>query len=262
MGIIGRAYLGTNQVYGAPFVPPFTPAQIAKYWWTADAGVTESGGAVSAWVDQVGGLSIDQASSTLQPTLVTSTNLNNQQAIRFDGTNDYLERNPISFASDGYAFSYITIVDFIGGASSQSVVAQSFFGPGNGRISFLRDNGTTNLLGQGFSNTANIAVENPATTGVKVAAFEYDAAGNVRSWFNSFSAPIASYSGGTSNLDILQTTSLLFGAYNNNTAGPGVTNGYRLNGDLAEVIFVPSTLSAGDITNLQTYINTKYNLSV
>lgn len=260
MGIIGTAYLGTNQVYGAPVVPPFTPADIAKYWWTADAGVTESGGAVSAWVDQVGGLSIDQATSANQPTLVTSTNLNNQQAIRFDGVNDRLQRTPISFASDGYAFTNITIAYNNGGAAGGSLVAQSFLGVNAGRLSYLIDGGNLVSINQGFASTNPISYETPATTGVKVLGFEYDAAGNVRAWFNDFNTP-SSYSGGNSNENIIQTTSLLFGAYNDTSTGV-FGGGYFFNGDIAEVIWVPSTLSASDITNLQTYINNKYNLSV
>ncbi len=237
----------------------WSPADIAKYWWTADAGVTESGGAVSAWVDQVNSLSIDQASSTLQPTLVTSTNLNSQNAIRFDGSDDYLQRSPISFASDGYAFSCITIAYNNGGSGNASLVAQSFLGPADDRFALLVNSSNLQYINQGFSSTNPISIESPATNGVKVSAFEYDAAGNVRTWFNNLNTP-SSYSGGDTNNDIIQTTSLIFGAYNNTSTG--VAAGFRWDGDLAEVIFVPSTLSAGDITNLQTYINTKYNLSV
>jgi hypothetical protein len=249
---IGRLIVGS-------LPPAFSPADIAKYWWTADAGITESGGAVSAWVDQVGGLSIDQASGTLQPTLVTSTNLNNQNAIRFDGTDDYLQRSPISFASDGYAFTSIVIAYNANGNAAGSLVAQSYLGPQNARFTFIKDSGNFRTINQGFTSTNPIDLESPATTGVKVAAFEYDAAGNVRTWYNDFNTP-SSYSGGNSNQDIVQTTSLLFGAYNDTSTG--VFSGYRWNGDIAEVIWVPRVLTAGDITNLQTYINNKYNLSV
>ena len=264
MGIIGRVYLGTNQVYGAPYVPPFTPAQIAKYWWTADAGVTESGGAVSAWVDQVGGLSIDQATSANQPTLTTSTNLNNQSVIRFDRTNsEYLQRSPISTAADGYQFTSIVITDNTAGTTTGAALSQAYLGPPNGRLSFRVSNSNVSYLLDGFINPPLgefIDVETPATTGAKVMAYEYDGSGNSKLWFNDFNTPYTTVTGGPSNQDLIQSTTLIFGGYNDTSTGTYAPLFYT--GDIAEVIFVPSTLSAGDITNLQTYINTKYNLSV
>ena len=237
----------------------WTPADIAKYWWTADAGVTESGGAVSAWVDQVGGLSIDQATGANQPTLTTQAALNGENVIRFDGTDDYLQRSPISFVSDGYAFTNINIAYSNIAVGTLSLVAQSYFGAGVGRYSVIVEGGAFKILQDNFSSTPTITLESPPTTGVKVTAFEYDASGNVRTWYNDFNTS-SSYSGGTSNLDLIQITTLIFGAYNDTSTG--VAAGYKWNGDLAESIWVPSVLSAGDITNLQTYINTKYNLSV
>jgi hypothetical protein len=258
---IGITYFGNNVVFGLGNPPPgpsFTPADIAKYWWTADAGVTESGGAVSSWQDQVGGLDITQSSATLKPVTGSQAALNNQNIIRFDGSNDYLQRSPISFLSDGYSFSLITVHYY--NAAAGSVVAQSRFGIDAGRLSFLVNSGDEQILNQGFSGTTLITVNNPASTGSKVEAFEYDAAGSVRVWYNDLSTP-TTYSGGNANQDLIQTTSLIFGAYNGESSG-SVADGFKLNGDIAEVIWVPRTLTAEDLTNLQTYINTKYGLSV
>jgi len=59
-------------------------------WWEADSGVTESGGAVSAWEDQIGGYIVDE-SGIQQPTYSSSVSvLNNQPGINFDGNNDWL----------------------------------------------------------------------------------------------------------------------------------------------------------------------------
>jgi hypothetical protein len=250
---------GFMKTQGTP--SPWTPASIAKYWWTADAGVTESGGAVSAWVDQVGGLSIDQATGANQPTLTTQAALNGENVIRFDGTDDYLQRSPISFAGDGYAWTNINIAYANTVLSGRSLVAQSSPTTAiSGRYNvFITSFPRFIIIDRDFSSTNVITLESPATTGVKVTAFEYDASGNVRTWYNDFNTS-TSYSGGTSNLDLIQTTTLLFGATNDTSTGVGAGN--KWDGDLAESIWVPSVLSAGDITNLQTYINTKYNLSV
>ncbi len=254
--------VGTNRigrlVVGA-LPPSWSPADIAKYWWTADAGVTESGGAVSAWVDQVGGLSIDQATGGLKPTLTTQAALNGENVINFNGS-QWLQRSPISFSSDGYAFTSIVISYKANGINQASLIAQSYLGPVTGRFTFLTNNSNFQTINQGFTSTNPINLEVPSTTGVKVAAFEYDASGNVRTWFNDFNTP-SSYSGGNTNQDLTQSTSLLFGAYNDTSTGVTGAVG-KWNGDIAESIWVPRTLTSTDLTDLQTYINNKYNLSV
>ena len=248
---------------GAPAVG-WTPADIAKYWWTADAGVTIVPlNDVASWVDQVGGLTMTGGTGAGNPEggpLVTQGALNNQKVIRFDGNSRWLERPPISFASDGYAFTCITVAYKDNGATTGTLIAQSLFAGAQGRFGFLTDGGTFNALGTNFTSATSPVLENPSTTGVKVAAYEYDASGNGRVWFNDFNTPTA-LSGGSSNVDMYQGSKLLFGAFNNSN-GSSVQPSYFWDGDIAEVIFVPNVLSAGDISNLQTYINTKYNLSV
>ena len=177
--------------------PAFTPADIAKYWWTADAGITESANRVSSWVDQVGGLSIDQATSADQPLLVTSSNLNNQNAVRFTRSNsEWLQRSPISFASDGYAFTVINI-SYYNNTSTSSAVSQTVAQAGNGRYAdFIPANGNYGNVARNFYNGSVITLESPATIGVKVNVFEYDAAGNTRSWFNNLSTVNQTNTGG------------------------------------------------------------------
>jgi hypothetical protein len=66
----------------------------------ADAGVTESGGVVSAWADQSGnGNNFAQATEGARPTIQTD---GDYPAIVFDGSNDFMEGgnfadNPVSF---------------------------------------------------------------------------------------------------------------------------------------------------------------------
>ena len=256
--------VGTNRI-GRLIVgslpPSWNPGDIAKYWWTADAGITESANRVSAWEDQVGGLSIDQSTAADQPLLVTSSNLNNQQAVRFNkASGEWLQRSPISFASDGYAFSVINI-SYYNATSNQSVVSQTVAQAGNGRYADFISGGNYGNVARNFYNGSVITLESPATIGVKVNVFEYDAAGNTRSWFNDLSTVDQTNTGGLSNLNLFQNTFLIFGSYGNST-GTGPDTGRFFDGDLAESIWVPRVLTAGDITNLQTYINTKYNLSV
>ena len=253
--------VGTNRI-GRLGVGDFrSPANIAKYWWTADSGITESGGRVSSWEDQINGLTIEQSTSADQPLLVTSSNLNNQQAVRFNrASGEWLQRDPISFASDGYAFSVINI-SYYNMTNSQSVVSQTVAQAGNGRYADLITSGVYGNVARNFYNGSVITLESPPTVGVKVNGFEYDAAGNTRSWFNNLSTVNQTNTGGLSNLNLFQNTFLIFGAYGNST-GTGPDTSRFFDGDLAESIWVPRTLTSTDLRNLQTYINNKYNLSV
>ena len=257
--------VGTNRigrlVVGA-LPPSWNPGDIATYWWTADAGVTESGGDVSAWVDQVGSLSIGQGTAANQPTLVTSTNLNNQNAVRFTrANNEWLFRDPISFSGVGYAFSVINVYYLGDDTNAQGIVTQTVATGGAGRYALaIFGSGELGYVNQSFQSSTTTILEGSPTTGVKVDAFEYDASGNVRVWHNDLSSA-TSYSGGTSNLDLFQSTKFAFGAYYD-ASGTAPDSGRYFEGDLAESIWVTGTLSAGDLTNLQTYINNKYNLSV
>ncbi len=71
----------------------WTPSELGAsvvIWQKADVGVTESGGAVSAWANQAPSAAGNFTQSTAgnKPTLVTGAL---GDAIRFDGTDDYLD---------------------------------------------------------------------------------------------------------------------------------------------------------------------------
>jgi hypothetical protein len=64
--VSGSATAGSNTI--AVGNNPYVITQKTVGWWTADAGVTQSAGAVSAWADQVAGISFTQATGANQPT--------------------------------------------------------------------------------------------------------------------------------------------------------------------------------------------------
>ena len=78
---IEKAYLGSTEIFGSAFSPiDLSPL----FWMDASAGVTESGGAVSAWADQSGnGNDFSQSSGSLQPTY-DATGLNSLPTIIFN----------------------------------------------------------------------------------------------------------------------------------------------------------------------------------
>ena len=78
---IEKAYLGSTEIFGSAFSPiDLSPL----FWMDASAGVTESGGSVSAWADQSGnGNDFSQSSGSLQPTY-DATGLNSLPTIIFN----------------------------------------------------------------------------------------------------------------------------------------------------------------------------------
>ena len=89
-----------------------------QFWLKADAGVTASGGKVSAWKDQSGkGNDALQSDVDLQPTLVSDGG-NGKPAVRFDGDADlpdYLtafDSESLSIAGDITTFYVVRFDDF------------------------------------------------------------------------------------------------------------------------------------------------------
>lgn len=77
---------------GHGVAPVWTPADLGASllaWWDANTGVTETGGAVSAWEDSVAAHTLVQATEGAQP-VYSATSFNGAPGITFDGTADYL----------------------------------------------------------------------------------------------------------------------------------------------------------------------------
>jgi hypothetical protein len=82
---------GTLPGLAFAFTPPDSGNLLV--WLDAGAGVTASGGSVSAWADQSGnGNNAAQATAGDQPTLVASSaGFNGQPVLSFNGSSDYLQ---------------------------------------------------------------------------------------------------------------------------------------------------------------------------
>lgn len=72
----------------------FSPTSVSglRLWLRADLGITT--GATFTWADQSGnGCDFTQATGAAQPTVLSGGGPNSQNAIRFDGVDDYLQRS-------------------------------------------------------------------------------------------------------------------------------------------------------------------------
>jgi len=92
----------------------WTPADFGTdlvAWWKADAGVTESGGAVSQWDDQSGnGWHLTQGTSGSRP-IYSATGFNSSYpGITFDGTDDFLAVSSVTGLSGASACSVFVVM--------------------------------------------------------------------------------------------------------------------------------------------------------
>jgi len=84
----------TSQGAGLSYMAgSFTPSSLGGKliaWWDANTGVTESGGAVSAWTDSVASVVVAQGVAGNQPVYSATSFANSKPGITFDGVDDYL----------------------------------------------------------------------------------------------------------------------------------------------------------------------------
>lgn len=99
-------------VIGGAGAPADLPTTGLVHHWLPDTGVTESGGLVSQWADQVG--SRDFAEATNKPTLVASQ-IDGYSSIRFDGTNDRLNDTSGNFTQPLHVFIVMNQISFTSG---------------------------------------------------------------------------------------------------------------------------------------------------
>jgi hypothetical protein len=163
----------------------FDPLSVADclLWLRADLGVTESGGAVSAWADQSGAADANrnalQGTATNQPAFVAAdANFGNAPTISFDGNDNYLATGaftggpyaqPVTmYAAFRHAASGGYVFDDIDGSSRLAFVAGTasggFFFAGSAAVSFDTATGTTYVVGLVFDGAGSASYVNNSQT--------------------------------------------------------------------------------------------------
>ncbi len=226
-----------------------------KLWLKADAisGVA-SGGSVSTWSDSSGqGNDVFQATSTSQPTLQASSPL---PVIRFDGSDDYLERssvNTIETAAnllDAVTFFVVTRVNTLtassivfGASSSSSFTASTnkFF-----KIELSGASVFQALFNYPPSTQNTLATSEAATGALKLHAVRWQVSSPGNYWVNG--TQLASITGFGNSLDVHQAIFI---------GGP-FTSFY--NGDIAEILVYTEAMSATNMGVVNCYLNGRYNL--
>jgi uncharacterized repeat protein (TIGR01451 family) len=246
-------YFGIIEI-GAPVTPtptPTPPTATAPAAWFR-AGDLQAG-QVSTWQDASGnGNNATQGNAARQPALIAAA-INNQPAVRFDGSNDQLAFNRV-VADD---FTIVAVFKSAGGAANGS---QWYNASG---IVDAEVAGVTNDFGMSFTQdgrvlagTGNPDVTNSSATGFNnqqphVAVFRRNKATGVTELFVD-GVRVSSRQAGTQTLNA--PPRIVLGSLQTDIA--------YLNGDIAEVIVYPSALSSTERGQVESYLTGKYAITL
>lgn len=224
----------------------WTPASISPTaWYQASAISGVDGDSVTSWVDSSGnGFNATQLVAARQPTLQTRE-LNGQNVVRFDGTNDILSDSDIADLDVGTGDIFMAVVF----KSTDDGGAQFFFEKGTTEFALMttaagvlqvRLGGTTNIPKQSagnWSRTEYVIVTASRNSGT-CTGFVNGTAMTTTSTTNT---------GSISNSDVFDL-------------GAAAVGGQAMTGDLAEVIVGGATLASIDRLRLEGYLAHKYGL--
>ena len=251
---IGRLVVGE-------VVVPWTPASFTdvQYWWTADAGVTESGGAVSQWQDQINNYNLVQATSANQPTISTSANMNGQNVVTFDGTNDFIYANVAPTSLSGADITLLAVYYLASTTPGSGIIfGNSLVGPSTGRMWVDGLNNTQRMWNAWASGGNGAVLENPITIDKHAFKLRYDSsAGDTFSALDTLTETSQTV-GGTTGADYGTNTVLCMGATLNSFSSPTVFGSRVMAMEMAEAVVIHNTPSAAEMTEWKTYVNNKY----
>lgn len=222
----------------------FSPTDIAGLlrWYEADVLGLSDGTAVSSWTDQSANADhAVQATSTLQPIYKVGV-ANGHDAIRFDGSNDYMTFAELFDSSA--AVGHIFIVSSPIATGRQGLLGNRVGGDSGWQIEHNPDSSGILYYHTGYSGTSSFAI----THGLNV--LEVQRSGlNVQFGANgslSTNYTITGYGVSSANVTRIGVSA----------DGAGLE--HYLTGDIAEIVIYDHVLSAGDRTSVLNYLTAKY----
>lgn len=254
--------VGTQPIlkfYAGPnILPTWTPADFTnvQYWWTADAGVTESGGNVTAWTDQINSLVLTAVNN---PQLTTSATLNGQNVIAFNGTNNYAYSTTSPAALSGADVTILGVYNLQGAGSSGTFMGVNEVTGAGGRLWVDTLSGNTRIFSDQMpsSPAAGVNIESPLTTGAKAIKLRYDSSAGDGYYAIDTLTESTFATGGTTGTTWRVNATVAMGATITSTGG-SVFGGRYVPVEVAEEVFIYGTPSASEMTDWKTYVNNKY----
>lgn len=225
-----------------PPPPPDDPSTIANLtvWLKADAGITQSGGTVSAWADQSGnGNNFAQGTAANQPSFQATGagTLATLPFLRFDGVNDSMTSS--KSASGVWTWIVVTANKRANGNQPNNIDtlingqenSGSFNGPQMASFNYYID-ATQRTLSCSANGGTIVNYKNNATTPLTLALNE---------WAYLASTITGAAAGG-------------------NTLSLGIEKGGGLFAqvDIAEIIMFSRVITAGERNTIQTYLTARY----
>jgi hypothetical protein len=244
---------------GPPVLPPWTPADFTdvKYWWTADAGVTESGGNVTAWTDQIQSFVLTGINN---PQLTTSATLNGQNVIQTNGTNNYLYSTTTPSSQPvGADLTMLSVINLIDVKTGGAFMGAMYIGPGR-RIWVDTLSGNIRLSSEKYPTTlfTSSNLETPAITGAKAIKLRYDSsAGDGYYAIDTLIESTFATGGTTGSRDWVSGATIAIGATLSSTGG-GVFSSRYVQVEVAEQVWIENTPTPTEMNNWKTYVNNKY----
>ena len=259
--------MGTTQIlpaYDFKPTPGWTPAFLsnAMYWWRADQNVTTDANGVTIWTDILNRVTSNNQSTrnylkvgnntAAQPSVATSSNLNNQSVIRFNGEQTLQPNNNPQDSGGGGGSPYLPVTmlqvtDLIstdGGIVGGVYTATT----SNGRWWVDTANGDLNKEPT-TDEGARFTLESPVTLGPKTITIFHNPGvlgqndGTFKYGLNSIGRTIGSTGG------IYQTGF---------TADSRMTFGTNVEQDVAEQLWIYGEVTYDDLLQWRYYVNQRY----
>lgn len=242
----------------AASAPAFSPTDIAglKYWVKADAGTNQSAGGAAAtadgdpvgeWQDQSSNAQhLAQSTAANKPVLKTGANgINSKPVVRFDGTDDYLEKAAFAFTSDSFTAFIVCRRNGAHGGGYSHIFNLGFTNYTAAGSNFWQMYTTAADKHSMNFSSAGATVNDPTNMGTSAIMFTHKklAAGASALYRNGTSV-------GTGNANMTIT--------DNGYASIGSWNSNDFNGDVAEIIIYDTSLSDSDREDVEDYLRTKW----
>jgi len=207
---LGMSIGGSNKPMGG-----WTPSDegSAVAWYKKDTGITESGGAVSNWADQISDHDMAQSLAANKPTYASNT-------ITFDGNDLLVTTSQIELTGD---FT-------VGLKLNDTTYANTILGDNDAVNQLIKYTNSTTLRFKTGSGQVDLALDGGNTFGDDYIVLTRDS-NDLKLWFNGVEQAATATKGGSSFID---------------TIGSRTTSDYFV-GDITEVLIFSSTSS--DLTN-------------
>ena len=138
IGLVGAAGRVIAAAAPAELVLPSAVVS-CRHWWSAEAGITETAGAVSSWADVIGSLAAVQATGASQP-IFSATGFNGTEpGVTADGVDDFLESVGTGSLPSGDADSVIMVRLVDTASQADADLARGILGWGGSTAGSSRD---------------------------------------------------------------------------------------------------------------------------